>query len=318
MPGRAWENHAVCVKKERASYGESRYSEIWSSLKVFSVEELEVKQGTWHRKCYQDATHSGMLKRAKERYERVLAGPNESRRKTRNLEEAEPINQLTRSKTTPYNKAVCFFCDGEECNREKLREVRTMNAGTSLREAIELSRNDKLRVKFSTAIRSTDAHAIDIKYHTNCWTKNVSNVLRKPLASHSSSSFLAGEIAAKIEFLTTTEIMLRNGNVLHMSELDTAFNSIAKENRVADKICSRKVVKQLLQDKIPGIEFHKPKRVNIAEAVGVYEFFLVPRSLLASDGSMLHCSTKSALMNAIEKHVNPENYTTECRVAPSM
>ena len=33
---------------------------------------------------------------------------------------------------------------------------------------------------------------------------------------------------------------------------------------------------------------------------------------------MLHCSTKSALMNAIGKHANPENSTTECRVAPSM
>ena len=152
----------VAPVKERASYGESRYSEIWSSLKEFLVEELKAKQGTWHRKCYQDATHSGMLKRAKERHERVLAGPNESRRKTSNLQEAEPINQLTRSKTTPYNKAECFFRDGEECNREKLREVRTVNAGKSLHEAIELSRNDKLRVKFSTAINAPDAHAIDI------------------------------------------------------------------------------------------------------------------------------------------------------------
>ena len=58
--------------------------------------------------------------------------------------------------------------------------------------------------------------------------------------------------------------------------------------------------------------------INTAEAVGVYEFSLVPRSLFASDGSMLHCSTKSALMNAIEKHVNPDNSTTECRIAPSM
>lgn len=56
--------------------------------------------------------------------------------------------------------------------------------------------------------------------------------------------------------------MLRNGNVLHMSELDTAFYSIAKENGVADKRCSRKVTEQLLQDEIPGIEFRKPKRVN--------------------------------------------------------
>ena len=51
--------------------------------------------------------------------------------------------------------------------------------------------------------------------------------------------------------------------------------------------------------------------INIAEAVEVYEFSLVPRSLFASDGSMLRCSTKSALMNAIEKHVNPEKSTTE-------
>ena len=71
----------VAAVKERESYGESRYSEIWSSLKVFSVEELEVKQGKWHRRRLQDATHSGMLKMAKERYERVLAGPNESRTK---------------------------------------------------------------------------------------------------------------------------------------------------------------------------------------------------------------------------------------------
>lgn len=33
--------------------------------------------------------------------------------------------------------------------------------------------------------------------------------------------------------------------------------------------------------------------INIAEAGGVYEISLVPRSLFASDGSMLHCSIES-------------------------
>ena len=56
-----------------------------------------------------------------------------------------------------------------------------------------------------------------------------------------------------------------------MSELDTAFNSIAKENGVADKTCSRKVWKQLLPDEIPGIEFHKPKRGNESEMVTIEE-----------------------------------------------
>ena len=59
--------------------------------------------------------------------------------------------------------------------------------------------------------------------------------------------------------------------------------------------------------------------INIAEAVGVYEFSLVPRPAFASDGSMLHCSRKNALTNAIQKNVNyRENSATECRKALSM
>ena len=49
-----------------------------------------------------------MLKRARERYERQLEGPNESRRKSRSDSPVE-TPQLTRSKTSPYNENVCFF-----------------------------------------------------------------------------------------------------------------------------------------------------------------------------------------------------------------
>lgn len=67
--------------EERSKYGDSRLTERWSALKTFSFEEI-VEKGTWHRNCYQDTTHSGMLKRARERYERELSGANESRKKT--------------------------------------------------------------------------------------------------------------------------------------------------------------------------------------------------------------------------------------------
>ena len=40
---------------------------------------------------------------------------------------------------------------------------------------------------------------------------------------------------------------------------------------------------------------------DIKEAVGVCEFSVVPRSMFAADGNMLHCSTKSALMSILEK-----------------
>ena len=44
--------------------------------------------------------------------------------------------------------------------------------------------------------------------------------------------------------------------------------------------------------------------IEIKEAVGVYEFSVVPRSMFAADGNMLHCSAKSALMSILEKHPN--------------
>lgn len=47
-----------------------------------SVQELEDGRASWHRSCYKDAVHAGMLRRARERYERQLEGPNESRRKS--------------------------------------------------------------------------------------------------------------------------------------------------------------------------------------------------------------------------------------------
>ena len=82
---------------------------------------------------------------------------------------------------------------------------------------------------------------------------------------------MAAEVAAKIEFLTTIEIALKNGNVLKMSELQAAYDSILKENGVDNKTCNHKVLKQLIQSEIDEVEFHKSKRVNESERVTVKE-----------------------------------------------
>ena len=87
--------------------------------------------------------------------------------------------------------------------------VRTKSAGKSLHDAIEISGNEKLRVKLSASIDLSDAHAIDIKYHRRCWGNNVSTVLRQSQSKTGASSGdnqIAAEIAAKIEFLTATEV----------------------------------------------------------------------------------------------------------------
>ena len=41
--------------------------------------------------------------------------------------------------------------------------------------------------------------------------------------------------------------------------------------------------------------------IDIKEVIGLYEFTVVPRSLFASDGTMMHCSCKSTLMHILEK-----------------
>ena len=41
--------------------------------------------------------------------------------------------------------------------------------------------------------------------------------------------------------------------------------------------------------------------IDIREAIGQHEFSVIPRSLFANDGTMFHCSMKSALMSILEK-----------------
>ena len=41
-------------------------------------------------------------------------------------------------------------------------------------------------------------------------------------------------------------------------------------------------------------------KADLKSAIGQYEFSMVPRSLFAPDGTMLHCSTRSSLMAILE------------------
>ena len=86
--------------EEQVKYGDWQHSETWKSLSGISCNQLAASKDSWHRKCYQDVAHTGKLKRIKERYERDMAGQDESRRKS---------NQLTRSKTMPYDRDVLLL-----------------------------------------------------------------------------------------------------------------------------------------------------------------------------------------------------------------
>ena len=198
------------------------------------------------------------------RYERQLEGPNEKRRKTKESP------QLTTSKTSPYEKNVCFFCEGEgDTKQPALHSVTTVTAGESLNTAIDLSGSDILRGKLSTSVDPIDAHAIDIKYHKKCWLRNVTNVIRKAPLSEESGSDFVNQAAAKIEFLAATESTLREGQILTMAEIQTSYEQFLQENDAHATTSSRKSLKVLLQSEIPDIEFHKPMRVNEPERISI-------------------------------------------------
>ena len=80
---------------------------------------------------------------------------------------------------------------------------------------------------------------------------------------------MASEIAAKTEFLTVAHITLGNGNIIPISQLQSAYEGILSANNFDDKIITWKALKQLLQNEIANIEFHRPKWVNKPERVSV-------------------------------------------------
>lgn len=200
-----------------------------------------------------------------ERYKRELSGP--IRRKSSQRESALP---LTRSKTAPYSRDVCFFCDGEETYRQPLHKVTTFSAGNSLDTAVRKLQDEKLLVKLSTAVDTKDAHAIDIRYHKTCWANNVTNLLRRPNEERDVPQEHASITAAKLEFITMTEIALNSGKIINMLELQSAYESICHENNAKiGNNTARKAIKELLKREIKEIEFHRPKRVNETERVSI-------------------------------------------------
>lgn len=166
-----------------------------------------------------------------------------------------------------------LFCEATAGYRQSLHNVSTATAGESLKRAIEKSSNIQLQVKLNSAINPNDAHAIDIKYHNKCWTNNVTNVLRQRESIQGSgpsmSSNSASKAAAQIEFLTLTEITLKKGKPLTMSELQDLYEGILEANNADASTCTRKTLKGLLQREIPGIEFHRPKLLNQSERVTI-------------------------------------------------
>ena len=241
-----------------------------------------------------------MIKRAQKRFEQKVL--------TRNSKVGGDLDtSFTRSCTVPISKDMCFFCDMPADRKCELHKVETENAGRALKEAVQNSGNEKLKVKLCTAINQDDAVAIDIQYHKRCWTTQVYHALRQNDLNKVKQATLLNVYAAEVEFLSLVQNELHRGKHIDMAALQNTYTDIRIQNNVHNPSCTRKTIRALLQQKIPGIEFHKRCKVTEPDFVIIKVArdvaFNIAAETTAFDDADMKClfSAASILRKAVTK-----------------
>ena len=102
---------------------------------------------------------------------------------------------------------------------------------------------------------------------------NVTNVQCKPdPGTTSNKDASTSEKTAQTEFLAMTEINLRDGTILTMSDLQAAYSwqySWSKQSPRDRTVRNRKTLQQLIQILIPEVEFHRPPKVNESDRLSI-------------------------------------------------
>lgn len=260
---------------KREQYGDVDYQLIRRRLENFTAADLQTRNAKWHRKCYQSTCHSGHLARAKSRYEKVCKQDAsvpfhkgvEHQPSGSTSTSTESESRFTRSATKPFNASLCFFC--QEDKKATLHEVSTFNVGEKLKKIVEESSNQKWKVQLSSAIDTSDARAIDVKYHLPCWVKNVQRASKK--SDEDTGQILQEKkisiVAADTEFISLVSALLRTGKVLNITDLKSSYSEILESNGVYDIHPSTQGLKEKITSQISDVHFMKSKRKNESDRV---------------------------------------------------
>ena len=148
-------------------------------------------------------------------------------RKRKRLEIDEPSTSsecpFTRSSKSPLNNSLCFFCQ-LDVSQKQLIKVSTNSAGEALKHAMEVSQNAVFRTRLNTSISTSDAHAIDVRYHKPCWTKHVFHVLRGEAAeANKQTKHCSVQIASLVELINLVDIQTQNKAYLSIDDIETTY-----------------------------------------------------------------------------------------------
>ena len=173
-------NNSTESMLKRAKCGDEKSVDLLDRNSELTTGTLINAGVLWHKSCYKIITLKRDIAEIEKSYDqRMLKKPNKS------IEIFKV--PFTRTQTQLYDKDKCFFCDEDPKRGSILHKVATDNSGEHLHQAMSSYGDDKLKVRLSAVMNPSDAHAIDVKYHAICWSKHVTNVLRKCSSSEDHS-----------------------------------------------------------------------------------------------------------------------------------
>ena len=255
---------------ERAILYDGDYVEVQRRLKHNTKETLCEQKVSWHRSCYASATNHSHIKRAQDRHEHALptgSYPVKKRGQKRGsteIDEAGPSTSgwsptFTWSCTVPLDKAQCFFC--QEDNGQQLFKVCSNNSGEALKAAVEMSHNEALKTRLNTSISSTDAHAIDVRYHKSCWTKHVFHARRDGADTRITPEQRLMQAGCLIELMNLIELQTQNKAYLSMDEIEKTYVNMLGEECLKNHspAFSRKWLKEKILAELPTVKSVLPK-----------------------------------------------------------
>lgn len=252
--------------EERASLHDANYVEVHRRLNSWK-DTLCTHEAVYHRSCYSNATNSDQIQRARDRYAHALATGRHTPKKrgikrgSKEMEESGPSTSVssspfTRSRTCPLDKEICFFC--QKHDDAKLYNLRTVNAGNSLREAVERSNNVILQTRLNTCIAPGDGHSIDVQYHKKCWTEHVFHGQREgsTIARTTNRKEPLLQRASLLELINLVDIQTQNRGYLPMVDIETTYVNMlgaeAMENHVPT--FNRKWLKDMILNALPHLK----------------------------------------------------------------
>ena len=147
----SFENLLAKLKNRVEDYKEKRYLQTYELLKCISSEKMVESRYFFHRECYSDVTNATLVNRVKAEFMKLSSQP--SGLEHTNSENKKP--RVMRSSLDSYKRELCFFCQDDKLN-QPLVNLRTFNRSIMIKEAIEISNNEKLRIRFNSFC---DAHA---------------------------------------------------------------------------------------------------------------------------------------------------------------